>query len=152
MKEEINMKKDRLISLCTIWVAFWILTIPLLVGCGKDTEAGKTSITIPINLSPMLANSASPLRYPTRMEITIAIGDTGSEVWQSFDVSLDDFSGKIMTVSFDDIPVEEDLLIEVFIFDEDGELLFEGREGIYISSGDTGEVVVHMEHRGEPIN
>ena len=143
------MKKNKLTSICTIWIAFCILTIPLLVGCGKDTEASKISITIPINLSPMLTNSASPLRY---LEIIIFDDYEYEITWRSLDVSEDDFSEGGMTITLEDIPVEENLLIQVLIRDEDGELLFEGKEYTYISSGDTGEVVVHMEHRGEPIN
>jgi len=153
MKEKINMNNNRPIPLCTIWVAFWILMIPLLVGCGEEPKAGKTSITIPINLSPTLANNTRPLRHPTRMGVKVVNEtDHNDIIEQGFYVSPEDFEGGIKTVSFDGIPVEKDLQIKVSIFDENDDLLFEGEEVINIGWGETGKVVIHMEYRGEPNN
>jgi len=148
MKENTDMKKDRLIYLCTIWIIFGLFAIPLLMGCGENSQTGKTSITVPINLSPMQANITAPDRHLTTMAIRIVKVEYDEEIIQeSFDISPDDFPEGKKIMVFEDIPMEEDLLIEVFIFDQEGRLFFEGMEGINIPWDETGEVVIHMEHR-----
>lgn len=144
------MKKE--ISPGTMWMALLALMISLLAGCGEHS-AGKTTITIPINFSPTQSNNLIPTRQPTTMEIRIVKVEYDEVIVQElFDVSPDDFSEGMMTMTFEDIPVEEDLLIEVSISDENGELLFEGIETIYIDSGEIGGVIVYMRHLeiGEP--
>ena len=152
MKFDLTYNEDKMsnskiiVSCCTIWMTFWIFMIPLLVGCGENAEADKTTITIPINFSSMMANSVSPLRVPNMMEIKVIKVDYDEVIAESsFGISPDDFQERRMIVTLEDILVEEDLLVEVFIFDEDSRLFFEGRETIYIESGDTGEVVIYME-------
>ena len=135
-------------SFRTVWIGLWILMISLLLGCGQQPEAGKASITIPINLSPMQANRTTFLNI--KMGIRIFVEGAPFPVIEEppFPVSLDDFRGEGMKKNYQ-VPVEELLMIDIVIFGEDGNPLLVGMEEIYIEEGNTYEEVdIHM----EPVN